>query len=113
MLRTVPLAGLPAAGDAAPNVPAGRSLQVPDAGATPTAGTWTVERDLVVTCDLLLMPAARPEWWGAVGGDLWVDCLPTLEAAIAGGEANTLVWDRTPVRGAGPFGTNQATGVMA
>lgn len=42
-----------------------------------------------------------------------IDVTGVNPAAIAGGETNKLVWDRAPVRVSGPFGANQAMGVMA
>ncbi|WP_374944718.1 hypothetical protein [Sphingomonas sp.] len=50
---------------------------------------------------------------GQANNHVAVEVIGVNPAAIAGGQANALVWDRTPVRAAGAFGTNQATGVIA
>ena len=48
---------------------------------------------------------------GQANSHVTVDVAGVDPAAIAGGAANALVWDRTPVRRSGPVGTNQAAGV--
>lgn len=50
---------------------------------------------------------------GQANGRIAVDVTGVNPAAIAAGTAGKLVWDRTPVRAAGPFGTNLASGIMA
>ncbi|MBY9063489.1 hypothetical protein K7957_11160 [Sphingomonas yunnanensis] len=60
MLRSVPLAALLTAADAAPaTIAATQPLRVPAAGATLTAGIYGVDQDLTVAADLLLLPGAR------------------------------------------------------
>ena len=60
MLRAVPLAGLLAAADTPPRAVA-RAFQVPEQGTALAAGTYVVDRNLVVTGDVLLLPGARIE----------------------------------------------------
>jgi len=50
---------------------------------------------------------------GAANQHVAVDVTGIDPAAIAGGAANRLVWGTTPVRAAGAFGTNLASGIMA
>ncbi len=50
---------------------------------------------------------------GAANQHVAIDVTGIDPAAIAGGAANRLVWGTTPVRAAGAFGTNLASGTMA
>jgi len=50
---------------------------------------------------------------GRANNRIAVDVTGVNPDAVAGGGANRLVWDASPVRAAGPFGTNLASGIMA
>lgn len=50
---------------------------------------------------------------GQANQHISVDVTGIDPAAIRGGGVNKLLWDRTPIRTAGPFGTHLATGIMS